>query len=119
MCKFDSICERDFCMFKHKTKDVTETIIECEDIQNHDADFEPEVENDSFNKTFVNPSQDITRENTFKCEACDFTAVSKDDVNKHKTVIHNWCDICFSSFVTQERLNLHLKKKHNKMLKTD
>ena len=43
----------------------------------------------------------------------------KDDIKKHKTTSNTWCDICCSSFVTQERLNLHLKKNHNKIVKTD
>jgi hypothetical protein len=122
-------------MFKHKNHVEIQKNDECDELETQryfdNADLEHEAddniicdilndkENESFNKTFVNPSQEMTSENTFKCENCDFRAANKDDMMKHKTTSHNWCDICFSSFVTQERLNLHLKKKHNKIVKTD
>ena len=94
-------------MFKHTQHIVIQTNIECEVIEAHNADLEYEAdndvigdsvnekENDSFKKTFVNPYQESTRDNFVKCETCDFRANSKDDVKKHKTASHNWCDICF------------------------
>ena len=118
-------------MFKHTQHVVSPINVECEVVEAHNEDLECEHENevfddsvndrenDSFNKTFVNPSQDSKRENIFQCETCDFRAICKDDLKKHKIASHNWCDICFSSFVSQERLNLHMKKKHNKIVKTE
>ena len=69
---------------------------------------------DAANKTFINPTQvENTDSNlTIKCEICDFRAMSQSEIKNHKTVTHNWCNICFSSFVSQERLKKHLKNKH-------
>ena len=88
-------------MFKHTKHVATPINIECEVIETHNADLECEAENDvidesvndkendSFNKTFVNPSQDCNIENIFQCKTCDFRAISKDDLKKHKTASHN------------------------------
>ena len=34
----------------------------------------------------------------FKCSICDFASARKSDLKDHKTTIHNWCFICFSSY---------------------
>ena len=65
---------------------------------------------DNANETFVIPSQGNS-EKLFKYENCEFEAARKSDVMKHKTANHNWCSFCFSSFVTQERLKLHISKR--------
>ena len=49
----------------------------------------------------VNMNKDI-----FKCSICDFASARKNDLKDHKTRIHNWCFICFSSYTNQ----YHLKK---------
>ena len=112
-------------MYKHRKKNVplNEEIIEIRsDIEVDEQEYfdqdeeEIDEQDDTSSKTFINPTQ---VENTdcnllIKCEVCDFRARSRSEVIDHKTRIHNWCIICFSSFVSQERLIKHLKSKHNK-----
>jgi hypothetical protein len=125
-CKYDLVCERNFCMFKHRKIVETEKEDEIYDIETtSDSINVDEIEeedglensvNDTVNRTFINHSQDNNSEKMFKCEICEFRALKKSDVNNHKTKIHNWCPTCFSSFVTQERLIKHTTKKHNNKL---
>ena len=94
-----------------KSDSINDDEIEEED----DIDGLENSVNDTVNKTFINHSQVNNSEKMFKCENCEFRASSKSDVNNHKTASHNWCPICYSSFVTQERLTKHTTKKHNKL----
>ena len=82
-----------------------------------DNDVIEEID-DTANKTFVNPSQDLS-EQMFKCENCEYEAARKSDVLQHKIASHNWCSFCYCSFVTQERLKLHISKRHSNLMKTD
>ena len=113
-------------MFKHRKKNVPLNE-ECCDDQNEDNDIidirsdigddeqedfdddeeEIDEQDDTSNKTFINPTQVDNTDCTLwiKCEVCDFRARSRSEVNNHKTRSYNWCSIC-SSFVTQERLTL-------------
>ena len=121
-CRYDDLCERDLCMFKHRKKNEPlseENIIidnEEGDVDDDKEEDEIDEHDDSSNKTFINPTQvdDTESDLKFKCEVCDFRARSKNEVNDHKTTSHNWCRYCFSSFISQERLKKHLKNKHNK-----
>ena len=129
-CKYNLICERNFCMFKHRKNvnpDVERDAIESVKNDLSDDDIEEEDDNnildnsmidradETANKTFSNPSQVNNSGKMIKCEVCDFRSARKSDVMDHKTETHNWCHICFSSFVTQDRLKEHLRKKHNKL----
>ena len=130
-CKYDQMCERNFCMFKHKSNDESKNDEDNDEFENkndddtvHGDEVDQEGDNDkleefgndkddeTMNRTFSNPSQDTSLKK-FECENCDFRAESKSDLNNHKTAIHNWCPTCFSSFITQERLILHKSKKHS------
>ena len=51
----------------------------------------------------------------FKCKMCDFASESKSDLKNHKKTIHNWCFLCFSSFMCQENLKDHFLKVHSKI----
>ena len=129
------MCERNLCMFKHKKNSETEKDEETDEfedqrysIDDDETEWEDdekledcvnERKDDGLNRTFSNPSQVNTSEKKFRCENCEFIAETKSDLNIHKTEIHNWCPACFSSFITQERLNLHISKKHSKVKKTD
>ena len=128
-CKYDILCERDLCMFKHKEKnlpvneescdyhddenDIIEIQSEYEDDAQEDEIYE---EDDTVNKTFINPTQvdNTDFERMIKCDTCDFQTKSKSEVNTHKATSHNWCEFCYSSFISHEKLNNHKKKKHNK-----
>ena len=52
----------------------------------------------------------------FKCSICDFASARKSDLKDHKTTIHNWCFICFSSYTNQEYLKKHFKRAHSKKM---
>ena len=119
------------CMFKHRKKNVPlnedNEILEIRsdyDDDRHD-DFDDAEENDEqndiSNQTFINPTQveNADCDQVIECEVCDFRARSRSDIIDHKTKSHNWCSICFSSFISQERLKKHLKSKHNKQGRTD
>ena len=120
------MCERNFCMFKHKMNVESHKVEENDNLDedtnvivdeagNEDKNEElEECMNDTMNRTFSNPSQDLI-DKKFQCENCSFRAETKSDLNNHKTTIHNWCPFCYSSFVTQERLSLHKRKKHSKL----
>ena len=72
-------------------------------------------ENDS-DKTFHNPSQEdktLSGQN-FKCNKCDFKSATKPDLVKYKTVTHNWCIYCLSSFYSQDKLKEHILTNHIK-----
>ena len=65
-CKYDELCERDFCMFKHikKNEDGRDFQVEENDIIKIRSDFgedeqEDEIDehDDTVNKTFINPTQ--------------------------------------------------------------
>ena len=118
-------------MFQHikKNKPVND---ECGDEENDiieiksdygDDEEEDEIDeqDDTVNKTFINPTQvdNTVNDVMIKCDTCEFQANCKSDINKHKHTIHNWCKFCFSSFIIKERLNNHIKKKHDKFWKTD
>ena len=121
-CKYDELCERDLCMFKHKKNNVPLNSDDCVDQNDDDKqdDFEDEEEEseideeDTANKTFINPTQVGNIDCIIKCEICDFEASTRSEFDNHKTRSHNWCSLCFSSFISQERLKKHLKNKHNK-----
>ena len=85
--------------------DVVEYIDDETEIEN-DADELNENENESVNKTFLNPSQAdiISNENVFKCLQCDFETATKGDIVEHKRESHNWCSFCFSTLSSQEKI---------------
>ena len=122
LCRYDRMCERNFCMFKHSKKvdepehDKSELIIDAvETISESGVDEEDLVDDEEMDeinvndKTFNNPSQTDNKisEQTFKCEKCDFKAERKFDYKNHKKEIHNWCCFCLSSYKTQEILKDH------------
>ena len=126
-CRFDLMCERDLCMYKHRKKDEPEKneahncYAEENDVIDIMSDFdenEQEVENDehdeAVNKTFFNPTQiEVPScELMFKCENCEYRASRKSEVNSHKTACHNWCSLCFSTFNSKEKLKDHINKNH-------
>ena len=124
-CRYDELCERDFCMFKHIKKNENgcdyqeeeNDIIEIRsDFGEDDQEDDIDEHEETANKTFINPTQVDTYDGELriKCESCDFRAMSKSEVNNHRTASHNWCSFCFSSFISQEKLKKHLKNKHNK-----
>ena len=69
-------------------------------------------ENETSERTFINPSQDdeISNDQMKKCEMCDFASARKTELLTHKELRHNWCHICFSSFIFKESLKNHFKK---------
>ena len=110
-CKYDQLCEHDLYMFKHRKKedhpenvlenmdviDIIEAESDCGDVV-EEIDDETEIENDademneneSVNKTFLNPSQEdiISNESIFKCLQCDFKTATKGDIVEHKRESH-------------------------------
>ena len=52
-----------------------------------------EHENNVYNATFVNLSQNdkLSNANNFKCEMFDFSSLTKTCINDHKQEKHNWC----------------------------
>ena len=52
----------------------------------------------------------------FKCSICDFASARKNDLKDHKTTIHKWCFICFSSYMNQDHLKKHFKRAHSKKI---
>ena len=129
ICRYDEMCERNLCMFKHRKKigvpgpsepvdiidaieNISESVVDEEDVE---IDRDETTVNENANTTFFNPSQlvDKSSETTFKCEQCDFITGQNIYLTIHKEEIHNWCVFCFSNFKTQELLKNHTKTIHN------
>jgi uncharacterized Zn-finger protein len=93
--------------------EVMEEIDDETEIENV-ADEMNENDNESVNKTFLNPSQAdmISNEKVFKCLQCDFETTTKGDIVEHKRESHNWCSFCFSTFSSQEILKDHVDANH-------
>ena len=130
------MCEREFCMFKHKKEqeisdkiesiDVNDDIVSVGDSGDDDEDIEDNAEeetvidavemdkHESMNRTFSNPSQvhKNTLEETFKCEKCDFKTDRKSIMLTHKKESHNWCQLCYWHFSSQEILEKHTIQMH-------
>ena len=109
------------CDDQNKENEIIEITGDFNDDEQEDFDDDEEAEaideqDDTVNKTFINPTQVDNNDCdlTIKCEICDFRARSKSEVNNHKITSHNWCSLCLSSFISQERLKKHIKSKHNK-----
>ena len=118
-CKFGFECDREMCMFRHGVvEEVTEKNIETADqseILDVDDEEETNVENESSNKTFNNPSQADKSDKSdelFRCEICDFASVMKSTIENHKELLHNLCTKCGSSFTSQKKLKSHIKNYH-------
>ena len=67
-------------------------------------------EKDNLNQAFL-----VSNFLFFKCEMCDFASARKTELRNHKKQVHNWCFICFSSFVCQQNLKDHFYQVHSKM----
>ena len=93
--------------------DLTVNGAEIIDVEENEEFMEKEDE--TIKRTYSNPSQiyqPSSRED-FKCGMCDFASARKSDLIDHRISSHNWCNICFSSFVFQESLQNHIKKMHS------
>ena len=133
LCKYGLICERNLCMFKHEAaekesddSDITSQIIivdvhneETVDIGNNIVEKEVLVieetietvessEKDNLNQAFL-----VSNFLFFKRKMCDFASARKTEVRNHKKQVHNWCFICYSSFVCQENLKDHFYQVHS------
>jgi hypothetical protein len=66
-------------------------------------------------KKIVKPfsRNDIPSDEMIQCEMCDFASARKTELKNHKMLSHNWCHICFSSFVFRDSLKNHIPKKHS------
>ena len=101
---------------------LNKDVVTADDIDIIDVDEEDEVneaddqEDEMSDRTFVNPSQSDKSEELFKCEICDFASARKEIIENHKELIHNWCPQCYSSFTTQNKLRIHIKKIHIKKI---
>ena len=124
-CKYDKLCERDLCMFKHgKREEQPENVLENIDVIDileaesvcgdavgeidDETEIEERNENESVNKNFLNPSQEKNKVSKFKCLQCDFKTETKVDIVEHKRESHNCCAFCFSTFNSQEILKEHV-----------
>ena len=128
-CKYDGICERNFCMFKHgknnEEPEHTEPDQKIDAIENIGAsgfdeegvviDREEMNDNDNANSTFYNPSQleNESGEDMIKCDKCDYKTGQNIYLLNHKEEIHNWCVCCFKTFKTKEKLKNHIETNHN------
>ena len=90
-CRYDGMCERELCMFKHRKEESKSENIFSSDNVNDELDniidlddSEDEIENeatettvnDCINGTFLNPSQteNPPQEKMFICEKCNYKA---------------------------------------------
>ena len=118
ICKFGGLCERILCMFEHgdgaeaNVIDVNEEeSVTREEIIDVDEQEEfMEQENETSERTFINPSQDdkVSSDEMIKCEMCDFASARKTELMTHKEL-----DIIGAIYVFQESLKNHFKKMHN------
>ena len=136
VCKDGKKCERDMCMFRHEVQDDIEInpekinvneecvseLVEKNDATADQSDFvdvdevdETKAGNEISNRTFNNPSQveNITSDELFKCEICDFASARQKIIEDHKELFHNWCPRCYSSFDSQRKLKSHVKNDHS------
>ena len=116
-CKYGGKCERIMCMFKHE-QPVTEvfeeefadvvTVNEDTEIIVTDIHEEERVDQDEtivmkdtnkFDTVLPNRAEVCYQDNLLQCNRCDFASVRKREISDHKTTIHSWCCICFSSRV--------------------
>ena len=116
-------CERDMCMFRYPIKDNietkndeknTSTFDQSEILDEDEIDEITDHENKISNRTFRNPSQvdNYSSDELLKCEICDFASGRQEIKENHKKLIHNWCAQRFSRFVSQNKLNCHVKTLH-------
>ena len=129
-CKYGESCERILCMFKHESEidinneeskvsdnTVHEIIVDVhkEEMVTVDETFdlnERDVEEFVICET-IEEVVPVSKLLPFKCKMCDFASACKSDLKNHKKTIHNWCFICFSSFVSQDKLKDHFVKAHS------
>ena len=145
-CKYGEQCERILCMFKHahdpevhekemltvdnkieknvihldeektRTPEITVIDVHVEDIVTVDDAMDTDMmENDDEQDTNILETEFLNEE-LVKCKICDFASARKSDLKDHKTTIHNWCFICFSSFNSRQHLKNHFKRAHSKTL---
>ena len=140
LCKYGSLCERNLCMFKHESvHEVTEkesddsdkrsqtNLVDVHDEETVDIgnamienemsvveemiqtiELSEPIEQDNLNLAFLDSNPLC-----FKCKMCDFAFARKSELRNHKKRIHNWCFICFSSFLCQENLKDHFIQLHS------
>ena len=142
-CKYKNLCERKYCMYKHATSaadgnydnDVIEVDTENDDdVLNNDEDGDSvrvdEKEDDTnmdgyydqddeTDRTFYDPSQSEDSDSStscakkIKCEMCDLKLKNTTDLREHKTEVHNWCYMCYSTFESQQKLTSHNNMVHS------
>ena len=90
--------------------------VEDEIIENRlcDKNTEATDDNSELEKTEVK-SNSIHEQiaGSFPCKICDVAAKSRQELANHKISIHNWCNKCFSTFDSQDKLKNH-STKHTK-----
>ena len=86
----------------------------------HEEERVDQVENidmkDKFDTALPNRAEVWYQDNMLKCNICDFASARKSEISDHKTTIHSWCYICFSSYTSQEHLMNHFRRAHSKKI---
>ena len=79
----------------------------------HDQEELLGQENETLEKTFINPAQDDKSDEMHQCKMCYFASARKGEIMYHKISNHNLCHICFSSFTFSLSLQKHIRKMQN------
>ena len=69
-----------------------------------------------FDAVLANRAEVCYQDNLLQCNRCDFASARKREISDHKTTIHSWCYICFSSYTSQEHLMNHFRRAHSKKI---
>ena len=110
VCRYDMLCERKYCMYKHGNVIVEETKKDDEPSDSVILEETENLNNETINKTFDNPSQNDQSNETFQCDFCIFSAVTNINLKKHQEA--NCCSICHTSQGCEANLRDHIKYDH-------
>ena len=93
----------------HAEEIVTIDIVD-ETTQTSETNIDEIVEDSEQENTLSSKTIPVDNLKKFKCKMCDFASESKSDLKNHKKTSHNWCFLCFSSFMCQEKYIVRLKQ---------
>ena len=89
ICKYDSKCARNLCMYKHSFDQAD--ITECD-----------------INVTFQNPYLS----EKFECDSCGLVTTDKKEFELHLDDVKNWCSVCKEDFNCVDYMKEHLDADH-------